>query len=237
MGYTLDLAAPVVSYVPTETRFEPSEVVRRSKVKVSANVVMWVHEQPYGSLEADSLEDWDVSDADIDLLQAYANLLAAAIEKHDLMARIERLANERQILLNEIFHRIKNLLTNVSAIARRTVKHSHTLEEFQDAFDGRINALSRAHDLLLAAPDRPVPLRELLALEFDAKGLSEGTLVQLMGPDVLCDPRTIQTLALVSSNSLLTPSNTELSRRRHPQARVYAFIGASRSRRSTKRSS
>jgi two-component sensor histidine kinase len=71
------------------------------------------------------------------------------------------------------------------------------LEEFQDAFDGRMNALSRAHDLLLTAPDRPVSLRELLALEFDAKGLSEGTLFQLMGPDVLCDPRTIQTLALV----------------------------------------
>jgi two-component system CheB/CheR fusion protein len=161
------------------------------------NVALWVKGQPYGSLEADSTEPFQVADSEIDFLQMYANLVSAAVERSLLDSQIEGLAAERQILLNEVFHRIKNMLANIDAMARRTVQHSETLAEFQDAFRGRIGALSRAYDLLLVAPDKPVQLRELLALEFEAKGLREGEQFRLSGSEVLCSPRTIQVLALL----------------------------------------
>jgi two-component sensor histidine kinase len=197
VGYTLLVDAPVISDVDTETRFEPSEVVRRSGVKTSANVVLWVEGKPYGALEADSTVEWKVTDDDIDFLRNYESLVSAAIQKHNSTTKLRLLHQERQVLLNEIFHRIKNLLANVLAIARRTATHSKNLQEFSSAFEGRIGALSRAHDLLLTAPDQPGQLRELLALEFKAKALEEGKQFHISGPDLLCEPKTMQILALL----------------------------------------
>lgn len=197
MGYALETGGPVISAVETETRFEPSELVRQSGVKMSVNVILWVESKPYGSLEADSTADWSATEDDVNFLQNYANLVAAAIEKQKAEMKLASMLQERQVLLNEIFHRIKNLLANVLAIARRTAAHSRDLDEFSSAFEGRISALSRAHDLLLTAPDQPAQLRELLALEFKAKGLTEGSQFTVEGPDLLCEPRTIQALALL----------------------------------------
>jgi two-component sensor histidine kinase len=197
MGYCVQAGAPVISDIDKETRFDPSELVRRAGVKISANVVIWVDGRPYGCLEADSSGPWQVSQPDIDFLQTFADLVSAAIERSLLLDRVERLANERQILLNEVFHRIKNLLANVGAIARRTVKYSENLAEFQGSFEARIQALARAHDLLVTESGRPARLRELLELEFNAKALRQGREFQLEGPEILCGPRTIQMLALL----------------------------------------
>jgi two-component sensor histidine kinase len=221
LGYTLDVGAPVISDVPSETRFDPSDLVRRSGAQVSVNVVVWVDGKPYGSLEADSAGPWQVSESDIDFLQTYADLVSTAIERNLLTARIEALAREREILLNEIFHRIKNLLANVLAISRRTAKHSADLTEFQAAFDGRIAALSRAHDLLLSASDKPARLRDLLELEFSAKGLKPGEELTIEGPELVCGPRTLQALALLvfelSTNAV---KHGALSDNASPQASI-----------------
>jgi two-component sensor histidine kinase len=197
VGYCVQAGAPVISEVDTETRFDPSELVRRSGVKVSANVVIWVDGRPYGCLEADSVEPWVVAEADVDFLQTFADLVSAAIERNLLLSRVERLANERQILLNEVFHRIKNLLTNVVAIARRTVKYSADLPDFQASFESRILALARAHDLLVNQSGQPARLHELLELEFTAKALRRGKEYEIEGPEILCGARTIQMLALL----------------------------------------
>jgi two-component sensor histidine kinase len=222
MGYCLQTGAPVISDVDTETRFEPSEVVRRSGVKISANVVIWVDGRPYGCLEADATQPWRVTEADIDFLQTFADLVSAAIERNLLSGQIETLAHEREILLNEVFHRIKNLLANVSAIARRTIKYSASLPEFHSAFEGRIQALARAHDLLLTQSGRPARLRELLELEFSAKALRKGREFQLEGPDILCSPRTIQMLALLvfelATNAV---KHGALSENATPQASIH----------------
>ncbi|HWJ19575.1 MAG TPA: PAS domain S-box protein, partial [Geobacterales bacterium] len=61
----------------------------------------------------------------------------------------ERKRNEEQIklLMNEVNHRSKNLLTLVQAIARQTV--ATTPDDFIDRFQKRIEALSASQDLLV----------------------------------------------------------------------------------------
>jgi two-component sensor histidine kinase len=197
IGYAMELGRPVISDIATETRFDPSELVRKSGVRISANVVLWVDGKPYGGLEADSLAPWHATEADTDFLETYANLVSAAIQQQLFAGKVQTMLQERQVLLNEIFHRIKNLLANVLAIARRTASNSVTVEDFSKAFEGRIAALSRAHDLLLTALDQPAHLRDLLRLEFQAKGLVEGEQFEIQGPDLLCEPKAIQVLALL----------------------------------------
>ena len=197
LGYSLEIGEPVSSDIPTETRFKASEIVLRSGVRTSINVVMWVGGKPYGGLEADSREPMQPTQYEIDFLQTYADLVAAAIERTLIAQRLDALSREREVLLQEIFHRNKNMLANILAISRRTARHSENFKEYLEAFEGRIHALSRAHDLLLGAPTTPALLRELLEIEFRAKGVESSPNFRIEGPDLICSARAIQALALL----------------------------------------
>jgi two-component sensor histidine kinase len=197
LGYAIETRAPVLSEVDGETRFDVSELVRASGVRCSLNVVIWADGEPFGSLEADSRVPCAFTDTDIDFLQLYANLVGAAVERWRLTRRAETLAREREVLLGELMHRVKNMLTNVAAIAQRTRRHSRTLDEFGSAFDGRLSAIGRAQDLMLSGPEQAVGLRDLLWLELDAKGMREGEQFALTGPDLLLSLRATQVLALL----------------------------------------
>ena len=55
---------------------------------------------------------------------------------------------QQQLLIRELNHRVKNVLALVQSIARRTARHTGSVNEFLDAFDGRLQAMSAAHALL-----------------------------------------------------------------------------------------
>lgn len=58
-------------------------------------------------------------------------------------------AQQRQaMLIAELNHRVKNMLAVVAGIAHQTARSSTDLESFRSAFNGRIEALARAHDML-----------------------------------------------------------------------------------------
>jgi len=57
----------------------------------------------------------------------------------------------QQLLLRELTHRIKNTLAVVQAIAHQTQRYSQSPEDFIKRFDGRLQALSNAHSLLVGS--------------------------------------------------------------------------------------
>lgn len=61
-----------------------------------------------------------------------------------------RKATEKQqlLMMRELDHRVKNTLALVLSISSRTLHHEDTLEGFQAAFTGRIQALAATHNLL-----------------------------------------------------------------------------------------
>jgi two-component system, chemotaxis family, CheB/CheR fusion protein len=65
----------------------------------------------------------------------------------------ERKAWERrqQLLLGELTHRVKNTLAVVQSIANLTLQGSYSSAEFIESFHGRLGALARAHELLIAS--------------------------------------------------------------------------------------
>ena len=58
---------------------------------------------------------------------------------------------------------MKNSLNTVQALAAQTARTSASIEEFQEAFEGRLAALSRGHDLLTSANWGNTMLRDLIA--------------------------------------------------------------------------
>ena len=65
-----------------------------------------------------------------------------------------------RLLLSEVNHRSKNLLSVVSAIARQT--KAPTQEEFVKRFSDRIQALATSHDLLAKSEWQSISVSELV---------------------------------------------------------------------------
>lgn len=104
-------------------------------------------------------------------------------------------ASERQeLLINELNHRVKNTLALVQSIAGLTIRSSETLSDFREAFERRLGALSRAHDLLNRTWWGAVPLRAVLDAELAPFGRGR---VELAGEDVALSPRQGIALTLI----------------------------------------
>jgi two-component sensor histidine kinase/DNA-binding NarL/FixJ family response regulator len=80
----------------------------------------------------------------------------AGIDAKALLAQAGIDAKEREaadklqkLILEELHHRIKNTLATVTAIASQSLRTATSLEHGQQAIEGRLIALGRAHDLLL----------------------------------------------------------------------------------------
>jgi two-component sensor histidine kinase/CheY-like chemotaxis protein len=80
----------------------------------------------------------------------------AEIDAKTLLAQAGIDAKEREaadklqkLILGELHHRIKNTLATVSAIASQSFRTATSIEHGQQAMEGRLVALGRAHDLLM----------------------------------------------------------------------------------------
>lgn len=73
--------------------------------------------------------------------------VAIAGASRDLTERKEAEQLQR-LLLNELNHRVKNILATIQAIAIQTVRTAPDLESAGESLDRRIRSLSQAHDLL-----------------------------------------------------------------------------------------
>lgn len=69
---------------------------------------------------------------------------------------------QRQLMMRELDHRVKNTLATVVAIADRTRAGSTTLEGFDEAFRGRLHTLARVHEALAGGGWAGVDVRTLV---------------------------------------------------------------------------
>jgi two-component sensor histidine kinase len=67
-----------------------------------------------------------------------------------------------RIVLKELAHRSKNLLSVIQGIARQTAESATSTPEFLSRFNGRIFSLSRAHDVLTEADWRGARIFDLV---------------------------------------------------------------------------
>ncbi|MBI0539304.1 hypothetical protein D9599_27635 [Roseomonas sp. KE2513] len=124
---------------------------------------------------------------------AFVEWLGTSTDIHDLRALQER----QKVLVAELQHRARNLITVIRSTADKTLRGSADLGEFRDAFRDRLDALSRVRRLLsrLAEDDR-VTFDELLEAEMAALD-GAAKRVTLSGPlGVRLRSSMVQTLAI-----------------------------------------
>jgi two-component sensor histidine kinase len=83
-------------------------------------------------------------------LTAHNAYLTEMLKQAGLDAQARDVAERIQsVLTDEIHHRMKNMLTMVTAIVRQTMRAADNLAEAEAAISIRLLAMARAHDLLL----------------------------------------------------------------------------------------
>lgn len=195
-GFAMQTEKPVISYLSNEKRFEIPELLREHGVLSMVNVVIRGDFGPWGVLEVDSREIHDFDEDDISFLQNYANLLASAVERLNAHQKLTRSLDERGMLMHELQHRVRNLLANISVLAKRTASSSDSVGDFLTSFDERLGALARTQDMLLKGSDKYIRLGEVLSQELKAHGFDGGQSVSAAGPDISLPPAVSQALAM-----------------------------------------
>jgi two-component sensor histidine kinase len=118
-------------------------------------------------------------------------ITGASRDIHDLVNADEA----QKVLINELNHRVKNMLATVQSIAMQTQRS--TPAAFVETFEARLMALSRAHDLLTRRQWAGVCLHELLDQAFAPFFGAEDKPVRLAGPDLMLSARAGLALGMV----------------------------------------
>jgi two-component sensor histidine kinase len=196
-GHALRTGQPMITEdTARETRFEIPGLLNEHGVRSTVNVVIRGEDGPFGVLEVDSRQLRQFTQDDIDFLQNYANLLAAAIHRVTIQRELAERAVKQEVLGHELQHRINNMLTTIRAVARRTHVRSQTLDEFAKAFDDRLTAIARTHALLRGTPSDAIDIRELLVQELSAQGAVPGENLTQRGPAVSIPAARAQVLSM-----------------------------------------
>ena len=197
-GYALAHDEPVISKdVSSETRFEIPDVLVEHGIRSMVNVIIEGTDQPFGVLEVDAPDNRDFDEDDISFLENYANLLAAAVERHRSSYGLQEAAREQGMLIQELAHRVKNMLGLVQSLATQTIADGPAALAYQESFVGRLQALARAESLVFDDHAQEVEIDQLVQRSVEPfSGRGSGA-ISIGGPPVTLPARSGRILALV----------------------------------------
>jgi PAS domain S-box-containing protein len=102
----------------------------------------------------------------------------------------------RQLLVDELEHRVRNTLTLVRVMARQTLRKAGVDRTAWDAFDGRLQAMAQAHTILTRDSWQGADIRQIVAEMLAAQGADHAGRFDLAGPEIWIDAQNALALAL-----------------------------------------
>lgn len=154
-GYTLTAKEPVyAASLATETRFT-DPLIKAYGLASSMSTVIHGQGQPFGVISAQTVKNRKFSPADLNFLQAVANVLATAIERLNTEEQLRASLREKEVLLREIHHRVKNNLqaiSNLLYLQSNYVQDPQVLQMFRETQD-RVKSIALIHERLYETRD------------------------------------------------------------------------------------
>ncbi len=132
--------------------------------------------------------------APVDTKIKEANQVAIALSN----ASFDRSQSEErlQLLLHELVHRSKNILTLVQAMIRQLGRENKSIPEFQKEVDHRLRGLGMSIRALAEVQWQGLPIRKLIETHLDVFGTVAQRVV-LVGDDFMLSPEAAQNFGLV----------------------------------------
>ena len=123
------------------------------------------------------------------------NLVGAALIIRDTTAQKKR--EERiRFLMRELTHRSKNLLAVIQAMARQSLSHMISPEEFVASFSSRLSGLAGSHDLLSSDDWEGASLVQLIRSQLQHYEDLFGSRILLEGRDIILRPHAAQNIGI-----------------------------------------
>ena len=117
------------------------------------------------------------------IMGANGEVTGIFIEGNDVTDHVK--TEQRQaLLIRELHHRVRNTLATVQGVMNTTAKTSSTIEEFQEAFSGRIASLAKTHAVMTEQLHQCVSFQQLLTQELGPYSDDQGLRIRLSGPAV-----------------------------------------------------
>jgi PAS domain S-box-containing protein len=173
-------------------------------------------------LRGDGEVRW-IRDTGFPILDGDGRVRRVAGISHDATEEVE-LHDRLRVLVAELQHRSRNLVTVVRGVTERTLATSGTLDDFRARFRPRLEAMGRVNSLLSRLEEgHRITFDQLLRAELSAHGVREGenpnSQVRLSGPSgVPLRSATVQTFALALHE--LTPNALKPGARSRPEGRL-----------------
>ena len=104
-----------------------------------------------------------------------------------------RHAADRELMIGEMAHRMKNAFARIGALARITLRESESLDDFETRFDGRMRALSDAKQMLVHGAVESAELGAIIHRELDLAGRPD---LRVAGPEIELGEEAAQAMAL-----------------------------------------
>lgn len=126
-----------------------------------------LEKQPYKLLLSDGrTEDrlWDIENQP--LYSTDGDIIGVVQYCEDVTER-ESLRKERDLVVAELMHRVRNTMSVVQSVADHTLRVSNTLDDFREGFTGRLMAMSRNFTMLCESNWRGLDLETVLRTELE----------------------------------------------------------------------
>ena len=125
------------------------------------------------------------------------SLAGAVLIFRDVTER-RRTAQRQSMLVGELNHRVKNALAIVQSLVQASLRqaNSHQAQAMAQTLAERLQALHRAHDLLLESQWSGASLKAMVERELDPYRREGGPKILVKGSDVLLPPQCTSILAM-----------------------------------------
>jgi two-component sensor histidine kinase len=104
-------------------------------------------------------------------------------------------AGLQRLLLEELHHRMKNLLATVMAISSQSLRNADSIEHGREAIEHRLHALGRVQDLLLKVKWESATLSSIVQTAVEP--FDKGSRFSIKVPDIEISPSAILPLAMI----------------------------------------
>ncbi|MBV8914415.1 MAG: GAF domain-containing protein, partial [Acetobacteraceae bacterium] len=201
-GYAVETGRPVLSNdLSGERRFEVPELLAEHGAQSALNVVIGpVNGATFGVLEVGSTHRNEFLGDDIAFLQALANVLAAAIARTEAENAKHQALREKDLLMQEVHHRVKNSLQLVHSVLQMQARRADPAARRPlDEAARRIMTIGAVHRRLYAGRS----VSQANAAEFLHELLADMRLM-MPDPDAMGDVRLVAPYVLLSADATTT---------------------------------
>ena len=200
-GYAAEevVGRSVTIFIPSDRENEEPMILQRIRRGERIEHYETVRRRKDGSLVDISLTVSPIRDP-------AGKVIGASKIARDITER-RRAQEQRELLLREMNHRIKNLFALASSVVSLSGRSAHSVEELMTSAQERLSALARAHELTLSrnsinTPQVAMPttlhsLIRAIVAPYEYVRDADAKRFEIVGPDVAISGAAVSSLALI----------------------------------------